>query len=155
MSKSKELAFIAIYAMLFQLMGLVVLFWIGLFSNFSITDTLAWIATLTFAGTIATISAALIILRSGPINSLSRGMACGAIAAFLFYAGWFVLFGLLPAISTINSGRTAEVPAFLLMILGIILRVSHGVPVVVGIVGGALYGAVRGRGVAARNDRNA
>lgn len=100
---------------------------------------------LSVAGGMAAFLAALIVVHRGQINSIRRGIVFGILAAGLFYSFCFLLFAVIPAVATVTAGRSTDVPAFLLRVVVVIVSTSRGLPLGLGLLGGAVYGALKSR----------
>lgn len=102
-------------------------------------------ALLLFLASCAVFGTVLIALRTGPIESARRGMRVGLAAALVFYALILILFGIIPVFAYLPTGNFRTAIGYLGEMTRITIAASHGIPVVTGALGGAVYGWIRSR----------
>jgi len=144
MTRTWESVLIAVYALLFQAVALAIA--LPLFVGPSgVSRHLGFAALLVVLGTLSVFLVARLALRHGPIRTWQRGCRIGLWAAACFYLSVVALFGLLPAIAALSAGHFRNSAGYLADVIGIAVRGSYGLPVIVGALGGALYGWLCGR----------
>ena len=97
-------------------------------------------AFLSILGAISVFCVVVLGLRHGPIDSAARGARLGLWAAGCFYLGLVFLFGALPSLPAVSEGRIGEAFEFLGTVLWAIAVGSYGLPIIIGVIGGAIYG---------------
>ncbi len=98
---------------------------------------------LALAGALAAFLAAFFLLRRRRLAGYGDGVRLGLWAAAGFYLMWVFLFGVIPGIAGLEQGRLADTAGYFAAIVWIVLKVSYGVPILVGILGGLLYVALK------------
>ncbi len=85
-------------------------------------------------------------LRHSPIDSPMRGLSLGLQSAAFFYVLLFSIFGIIPAISVLQNGEIRKAGAYLGdMALIIAVGSYYGLPIILGALGGTVYGWVRSK----------
>lgn len=92
-------------------------------------------------------------LRHGQVILASRGSWLGMWAGVCFYLFLLLMFGALPAAFEIANGRSEEAADYFGAVFIMIMSSSYGLPVAVGIVGGAVYGWLSGRHTCLKKSR--
>jgi hypothetical protein len=154
MTRTWESLLIALYALLFEAVALAIA--LPLFVGLNgVPRHLGFAALLVVLGTLSVFVVARLALRHGPIRTWQRGCRIGLWAAAGFYLSVVALFGLLPAIAALSAGHFRNSAGYLAEFVGIVARGSYGLPVIVGALGGALYGWLRGRRAVGSGGRDA
>jgi len=115
------------------------------FGSGSAYELFGWTAFLALLGAVCVFAAAWGFLQNWAIDSARRGALFGLAAALVFYLFLFILFGVIPASTAIAAGRGATALSYLGLILKVIFLTSRGLPLVLGAIGGAAYGAFNSR----------
>jgi hypothetical protein len=88
--------------------------------------------------------AARLMLAGSRLESYADGLKLGLWSAGGFYLGWIFVFALIPALVGAPEGLGIFL-GFLLMATGHVVWTSGGLPVIVGMVGGLIYIAIKRR----------
>jgi len=95
--------------------------------------------------------AARVLLARSTIETYADGVKLGVWSAVGFYLGWLFVFALIPALVGAAEGWMAF-SGFFLRAAGHVIWTSGGVPIVLGVVGGLLYIALKRQLMPARID---
>ena len=118
-----------------------------------VTRHLEFAILLLLVGAASVFLVSLLGLRYGPVISASRGGWLGMWSGVIFYFFLLLMFGALPAALEIVDGRSDEAADYFKTAFTMIMSSSYGLPVAVGIVGGAVYGWLSGRHADSENGR--
>jgi len=99
---------------------------------------------LSLAAMISAFVAARLMLTGSRLESYADGLKLGLWSAGGFYLGWIFVFALIPALVGAPEGLGIFL-GFLLMATGHVVWTSGGLPVIVGMVGGLIYIAIKRR----------
>ena len=99
---------------------------------------------LSLAGMASAFVAARLLLARAPIVSYADGVRLGLWSAMGFYLGWLLVFAVIPALVG-AAGGWAGLLGFFLRAAGHVIWASGGLPIVIGIIGGLLYVALKRR----------
>ena len=141
MGRNAEATLIAVFAALVAAPVLVAFSWLvigpqtsGNHGQIALILSLAAMAS-------AFIVARFLLARSA-IETYADGVKLGVWSAGGFYLGWLFVFALIPALVGASEGWAAFA-AFFLRAAGHVIWSSGGVPLLVGVVGGLLYIAIK------------
>jgi hypothetical protein len=143
MGRTTEAAVIALFAAVVAGPVLALFSWIAIGPQASGNHVQIPLA-LSLAAMVSAFIAARLMLAGAGIESYADGLKLGLWSAGGFYIGWIFVFALIPALVGAPEGPGAFL-VFFLRAAGHVLWTSGGLPIIVGVMGGLMYVAIRRR----------
>jgi hypothetical protein len=143
MGRNSEATVIAIFAAMIAAPTLVIFSWVVIGPQASGNHVQIALILSVAAMASAFVAARLLLARSR-IDTYADGIKLGLWSACGFYLGWLFVFALVPALVGAPDGWMAFL-GFFLRAAWYVLWTSGGLPIILGVVGGLLYIAIKRR----------